>query len=185
MAKTTKVIGNKSIEANDFLLTLQRQLRNVIEIPVEQGKKRDFLIAVGNLLNEKIKTIPGRPAPDPTRRVYLTLPRTIYNSLFVSNDPTKPQKPNLQAWQVKIADQDYDNPDRRKTIDAAVLDAAVFSIRLTLSEAQEMVSFLNSKPVIGGQIKDTLRMGDSNTSGIDAFREFLNTDPNWVTPDLI
>lgn len=149
-------------------------MRQIDEIIVQQSERQSFFSQAGQIVRDKLTVIPDPPPPEPEVIVYLTLRRIEYNLLFVGGDPNNPPRGNLDPWQLAIAVQNYDAQSRRRTLPGAILDAAVFRIKILQSETLVMLQFLTDNPVIAALIQDTLRMT------IDEFRDFLNNSEDWT-----
>lgn len=167
-----------------FLDHYQKSIKPIRRVDVSASKLRQFKAMLLNITAQKVHIVPEPPPPNPSVSVYLTLRRAHYKRLFKNNDPTQPPKANLQAWQSAVAAQDYDAPFRRRTVTGASYDAAIFRIKIKVDEAVQMVQWLNANPAVGNKVKDTLRMADpqNNVTGLQAFRAWLNGDPNWTPP---
>ena len=164
-----------------FLDHLVGALRPVDAILVERNETADFKARVIDIVKDKVEITEPLPPPDPRFKIYIALLRQHYNALFVDNDPDNPPKPGLQSWQAQIAGHPFDY--LRTTLEGASYEAAIFKIWLTVSEAVQMVNWLNDNPTVGDKIKDSIRMQTEEQSGFEAFRDFINSDENWTAEE--
>ena len=173
-----------NITSQEFLDRFEKQLRGVGGIIVVESEASAFYGAVGNMVRAKEVSIPDPRPADPETKVYITIQESDKNSFHNGNNPKASARSDNKVWMNKVAEQEFDDDTRRKTLAGVTPEQAVFSFKLTLSAQTEMLQYFIDNTGIAGRITDSLRLETADTSGVDAFRDFLNGSSDWTEPPV-